>query len=105
MKVLGKRRPGLLNDFLSTGLLHGKSGQFKLVQIGQFSTHGRPDRLAGLLSTTAIAWPSDVDRLGGRLFPREKTKGYSLAKKCKNERFAKRLRSSRNLPGTMAFDQ
>jgi hypothetical protein len=78
---------------------------FKLLYSRQLSTELRSETLERLLSTEAIASETLAFVLGGRLFGLKKTKGYSLGKKWKNERFSKRLRLSRNLHRTTGFDQ
>jgi hypothetical protein len=82
----------------------GEDGQFELLYTSQFSIDFRPDRLKRLLSTKAISCRTVADRLDGRLFSVKKTKGYSLGKSEKNERFSQRPRLSRNTHETTRLD-
>jgi hypothetical protein len=68
------------------------------------STELRSETLERLLSTEAIASETLAFVLGGRLFGLKKTKGYSLGKMWKNERFSRGLRLSRNLHRTTGLD-
>ena len=82
----------------------GEDGQFKLLYTSQFSLDFRPDRLKRLLSTKAISCRTVADRLEGRLGGCQKTKGYSLGKSEKNERFSQRPRLSQNAHQTTGND-
>ena len=62
------------------------------------------DRLKQLLSTNILISQSNADRLDGRLFSVKKTKGYSLGKSEKNERFSQRRRMSQKAHQTTAID-
>jgi hypothetical protein len=79
--------------------------QFNSLYRRHRSTYRRPDWLKHLLSTNLVISQSNADRLNCRLFSVKKTKGYSLGKSQKNERFSQRRRLSQKAHQTTRLDQ
>ena len=84
--------------------MHDRNARLNSLSRQPKTTDRRIDRLKQLLSTNLVISQRNADRLEGRLFSVKKTKGYSLGKSEKNERFSQRRRLSQKAHQTTALD-